>query len=510
MVPYESERAWIERLEQIESSVDDLAKQQAVLEQWLGELEQDLTKYTFLSKGFDACHELSQTIQKLNQQITAYPKHWGATRQALQPALDLAHAFYDKVVFLVFGKFNAGKSSFCNFLSERFAYHKKSVEYFFWEQGAIHYHAGPFQEGLTETTVRIQGVVLANRLVLLDTPGLHSMTVDNAQLTQQFLEAADGMLWLSSSTSPGQVQELEELAQELRRRKALLPIITRSDYLDEVVVKQSIQKELKNKSQSNRALQEQDVWLRAQEKLQQAQVDPQLVLAPISISVYFARQNGVSHEALEQAGFYRLYQALSDLIESAVAYKQRKPIEVLWHYLEEIVVADVMTLLQRLEQLGLQLDAHQKQIEDTMRQVAQRVWQQTMAAVPALLDSYLEQDSGAKQVNQALQSMIKDTFTRQTKEALSAYFFDMAAVFSTEERVELDGGEWAQENYERLYLDIEQQVERLLADLAQRVIKQAHPYFMAIRQVREDLVALIEDKKVALDQLSAALVHTHH
>lgn len=73
-------------------------------------------------------------------------------------------------------------------------------------------------------------------------PRLHSITSENAQLTQQFLESADGILWLSSSTSPGQVQELDELAQEIRRNKPLLPIITRSDFLDEVFVDNDIKK----------------------------------------------------------------------------------------------------------------------------------------------------------------------------------------------------------------------------------------------------------------------------
>src|SRR5690554_5597732 len=103
------------------------------------------------------------------------------------------------------------------------------------------------------------------------------MTTENAELTQLFIESADGVLWLSSSTSPGQTQELAELAQELRRGKALLPIITRSDYLDEVVVGMEIKKQLCNKSEQNRAEQETDVWLRAQDKLQQMQLDARLV-----------------------------------------------------------------------------------------------------------------------------------------------------------------------------------------------------------------------------------------
>ncbi|MFX5595216.1 dynamin family protein, partial [Acinetobacter baumannii] len=82
----------------------------------------------------------------------------------------------------------------------------------------------------------------------LDTPGLHSATGENAALTQRFLDSADAVLWLTSSTSPGQVQELDELARELRRGKPLLPVLTRSDVIDEDEVDGRIVKCLRNKS----------------------------------------------------------------------------------------------------------------------------------------------------------------------------------------------------------------------------------------------------------------------
>ena len=87
--------------------------------------------------------------------------------------------------------------------------------------------AAPLQEGAVETTARLQGVCLGANLVLLDTPGLHSVTPENAALTQRFTDSADAVLWLTNSTSPGQVQELDELVRELRRLPAMtgVPII---------------------------------------------------------------------------------------------------------------------------------------------------------------------------------------------------------------------------------------------------------------------------------------------
>ncbi|MBB5407020.1 hypothetical protein HDG34_000943 [Paraburkholderia sp. HC6.4b] len=82
------------------------------------------------------------------------------------------------------------------------------------------------------------------------------MTPDNAALTRRFTDSADGVLWLTSSTSPGQVQELDELGRELHRNKPLLPVVTRSDEYEEDEVDGELVKCLCNKSAPRRALQE--------------------------------------------------------------------------------------------------------------------------------------------------------------------------------------------------------------------------------------------------------------
>jgi hypothetical protein len=163
------------------------------------------------------------------------------------------------------------------------------------------------------------------------------------------------VLWLTSSTSPGQVQELDELARELRRGKPLLPVLTRSDVIDEDEVDGQIVKCLRNKSDANRADQEADVRARAADKLQALGVALHQLKAPVSISAYVARTAGADAEAMRGAGFERLYAALSTLLAPALAYRDRKPAEVLLHHLQEDVLAPLLgqTLpaLQGLQQL---------------------------------------------------------------------------------------------------------------------------------------------------------------
>lgn len=501
---YHREQSWIEHLQDVDFLNHDMTEQQGSLDSWLSALESALTAHTVLSCGLTPCHPLAQVLQSLKQHLAVYPQQWHLARQALKPALDLAYHFDNSIVLLVFGKFNAGKSSFCNLIAERFLFHKQSVRYFVWDNGEIQYHSGPFQEGSTETTAQIQGVILADRLVLVDTPGLHSMTGENAQLTQQFLESADGMLWLSSSTSPGQVQELEELTQELKRNKTLLPVITRSDYLDEVVVGQTIQKELKNKSDENRELQEKDVWERAQNKLQTIQLDPQLVAAPISISVYSVRQQENTDQALEEAGIYRLYDALLGIIKPVITYKKNKPVEVFFHYLEETVLEDVKALVQRVEEILAQLSIYRQEAEGTAYQIAQRVWQRTMSTVPTLLDKHLSREQGASLLKQALTQMVLDSWVTALETDFSHYKLDSKELFSEDPvMISTSVVPWGIENYETIYLSIETQLEQRLNDLAKSVIEPIQDDLLLISQSLENLIILLQEKTSQLGALKA-------
>lgn len=283
------------------------------------------------------------------------------------------------------------------------------------------------QEGSTETTAHIQGVILNNRLVLIDTPGLHSITSENAALTQQFLESADGILWLSSSTSPGQVQELEDLAQEIRRRKPLLPVITRSDFIDEVFVDNDIKKVLCNKSAENRTLQEQDVLQRAQDKLISLDMDADLVQPPISISVYYARQHGLTDEALSDAGLYNLYQALLNLSEPVVSYKERKPLEVFMHYLEEVVLRDIDSLVEEINQLKALYQTETEQLATSVEAIKTAIWQNTLSKLPTLMDKYITSvsEDPTMHFNRDFRETVKANLKTELNEKFAVYEVDL-------------------------------------------------------------------------------------
>lgn len=496
---YKQEKTFIKGLESFVFGSQDLSAEQQQLESWQTELEAFLQTHKFSTEGLTKKHPLTQVINQFSAQKEQYLPAWAQSKKDLTPALDLAKAFSDKLMFLVFGKFNAGKSSFCNLIADRFAFHKKQVQPFILENGQIHYHDQAFQEGSTETTAHIQGIILDDRLVLIDTPGLHSITSENAALTQQFLESADGILWLSSSTSPGQVQELQELAQELRRRKPLLPVITRSDFLDEVFIDNDIKKMLCNKCPENRALQEKDVLQRAQDKLKTLGMDANLVQQPISISVYYARQHGLTDDALSDGGLYNVYQALLSLAEPVIAYKERKPLEVFMHYLEEVVLRDIDSLVEEINKLKALHQAVTEQLTKSVETLKTTVWQNSLAQLPVLMDKFITSasENPTMHFNRDFREVVKGTLKTALNKNFAVYDFDPNTLLSKTDNLGSDI-KLNSENYEKFYLAIEENLQEQLDSYGNFLIEHAEASLEKIEQQLKLLKDQLEQRKQAI------------
>ena len=451
---------------------------------------------------------VAQELSAIQEQMQASPGQWTTQWDELKPALNMADAFADKLMFLVFGKFNAGTSSFCNLLVERFVAQGLPAEYFELAAGEIQTTSGPFKEGTTETTAHIQGAILANRVVFIDTPGLHSVTQENADLTQRFLDSADAVLWLSSSTSPGQVQELEELALEIRRRKPLMPIITRSDFLDEDIVDNEIVNILCNKSHDNRALQEADVLCRAQDKLVQLGLDPRLIKPPLSVSAYAARSHGLTEQALDDAGIYRFYQAVTQMIAPLLDYKAKKPLAMYVHHLEENVLSDVAKVCQALATYADTLRAERSRLKALTEQLSESIWREIVSHILRLLDDYfaaLEQTSSLDALQLGLIDVLAQEYQSQVEQSLgNLYVLPSHLLAASEFNGALIQAYFKQsktlrvDEFEKIYLSLEslaaKQIQENLQNLQQFVD-------VELEKLQQD----VEQRQAQLQQLTVAL-----
>ncbi|EPF74482.1 dynamin family protein [Acinetobacter rudis] len=466
--------------------------------------------------GFIPETALSKQIGDFNQQIIAHIDTWDAQWAELAPAQSLADAFENKVMFLIFGKFNAGKSSLCNLLADCFRLQGQAVQYFHLAEGHVVYTQDALREGATETTARLQGVCLGEKLVLLDTPGLHSVTAENAALTQRFIDSADGVLWLSSSSSPGQVQELDALGRELRRHKPLLPIITRSDQVEEDELDGEICTVLCNKNATQRALQEADVYSRSQDKLLQMQVEPDLLKTPVSISAQMARQTGFDTQSMTEAGFDHLFFALLALIEPAFDYKQRKSAEIFLHYLQEKVLEPAQQVLhQSLGDLSKLSQEMQTALAQQQEKIIANAWREIVPQVPTLL----EEHASTQAINAVTKTLIQwaeKNLSEQLQQHLKAYQLDQISADKltldqniTYEIIAAGSGQAEIVRHDRLYNEISSKLQLLLTDLTTPVIAQCMDHLQYLNDSIQQLHDLSADFEHRLQQ-HAHRLRTHH
>lgn len=477
------------------------------LEDWLARTTAALGPGPLRWAGLDGTHALAMAAEEIHLWLQQALPAW--QRSQVDSTQALAETLEQSALFLVFGKFNAGKSSLCNFLAERFAAMGQPIEYFSLLDGQlVTLPATRFQEGATETTTTLQGVRLGRKLVLLDTPGLHSSTPENAALTRRFTDSADGVLWLTSSSSPGQVQELDELVRELHRSKPLLPVLTRSDLVEEDEVDGDIVKVLCNKTPTNRALQEADVQQRGREKLSLLGADPALLRPPVSLSTHAARSLGLTPAALDAAGFHRLWNALQELVKPALAYKQRKSAEIVLHHLEETVLHSLDTsLMPALATLQQAMATERAALVPKQGQLVKQVWRGVMPALAPLLESHA-QSGDVKAVLREFDDLLADAFGRAARGVLTGYeaaSAPMARHIELPEDIGYDqhgdlgfSGSDMLIGYERLHASLEQAAHAALEYCAQYAVKQCIDGIDALDASIAALQAVLAQQRSAL------------
>ena len=285
--------------------------------------------------GVSQSHDAAKLVYELKSAINGAIRQWTEMLAATAPVTALSKKYEDRAILLVFGKVNSGKSTFVNLLVDEIQQAGAGVRGFALEAGAEIDAAPRFAVGATETTARIQGVEVDDRLVLMDSPGLHSVTEENHDLTKLFTDSADAVLWLTPSTSPGQVQELQVLTEELNRKKPLLPVITKSDWcdVDWCEATDRITRIWRNKTADNRKAQEDDVLSRTRQLGLKGEIRP-----VISTSVLVYEKGGRSDDAREETGLVRLYDCLVDLVDHANQYKTGKAEQVARNYIDEQVI----------------------------------------------------------------------------------------------------------------------------------------------------------------------------
>jgi len=385
-------RTEVQQWEEEEKNLEALSSE---FEEKFGALMNALRRETHLTRGNEA-FELCETIYSgVHEALKKHQSLW----QANWPVRKLARNYDDRVILLIYGKVNSGKSTLINFLAQQLSEALGSPSFFQFEEGELRYIEGPLKSGVTETTQQIQGVELGKNLVFLDTPGLHSVTGKNEALARRFTEAGDAILWLTHSASPGQVQELEALTAELEKGRPLIPVITASDRLEEDIdADGEIVRSRQNKPSKDRQAQEEDVHARACEKLGSALF--MHLRRPISISVAACQAHGLTPVAFEESGIHRLLIAMSQIVQEARESKSRKARSQIAIHLTEYVIKPLKeTIVPQLEQIQQET----RQMRQALKTDADRLEKLLTANLKAQVLTIIERHVADRDVSKIIQ-----------------------------------------------------------------------------------------------------------
>jgi len=371
--------------------------------------------------------DLAKSLLNLQQQIQKCFAHWETKMEDARPMQALSAQYANRIIFLIFGKTNAGKSSFANFITELFP--TEHIYRFTIQDGQNVELTERFAEGFTETTSTIQGVEIGQNFVLLDTPGLHSITKENEELTKRFVDSADAILWLTPSYSPGQIQELYVLKDELKAKKPLLPLITRSDFQDECVCDetQDILSVLRNKTSEVRKLQEHDVFERLKgfsikdsENGITKDITIEQLSPPLSISIHAYKKEEETQTALQQSGLAELFKQLSCLIKEAKEYKVGKAKQQLHNFLTTVVMDSLdKDIRPTIEKLSQDVSETIAKLNEKKQKISAVITADVTSEVALIVDKH-KTDRNKQAIATALNRLISGKINLSLQEELSS------------------------------------------------------------------------------------------
>ncbi len=403
--------------------------------------------------------EFAKLTDTLRSGIVRSVRKWTAGRQASAPVRKLSKRFQDRPIIFVFGKVNSGKSTFMNFLVDELERVGAETKGFVVTDGGVKSATARFETGVTETTNRIQGVEIDRCLALIDSPGLHSVTDANEELTKRYTDSTDAILWLSPSTSPGQVQELNDLNAELERKKPLQPVITKSDRIIETWCDdtQELRRERRNKPACDRKAQEADVRERVRQLGLARKMEMEMEIRPVvSISTMAYSESNRSDADWEEAGLGTLFERLTKIVDDARRYKvEEKASQVVRNYIDNEVLGELnCSVVPRIKELTDESERRIASLERSKPGLVAEVKASAMAALERIVDDHRgDQDVGA--ISRKFDTAINDGIAAVAKRELNEYVRDLAAILvSVKNLVSVSSDELG--TFDEVYEEVEQ------------------------------------------------------
>lgn len=289
---------------------------------------------------------LSQSLTEFIAGLEKQDSAWKAKLESQDKGLSFRKNFEDSLLVYVYGKVKSGKSSLGNYMAWGYTdpteqqqqqgqspLEYKSYENSDAENGDAHHEAErreKFRVGATEATSSIQSFRLPG-LTWVDSPGLHSVRMQNGDLAREHADHADLILYTMKSDAPGRASDLAEIRTLCSKEKNIMLLLTGSDkkehdwdeendvFLDRLIMKPA----------SDRQLQREYV----KKELIAAELDADNVEI-LSVSARYAEHNANDAASIRESGMGQLFSTLYRISqEKGVRMKRAVPIRNFTHFL---------------------------------------------------------------------------------------------------------------------------------------------------------------------------------
>ncbi|MBN3196694.1 dynamin family protein [Pectobacterium versatile] len=286
--------------------------------------------HDFLQLVKDCTYTLREQLEQQMAQVLSYQKK-----------NNFRQRFNDSLLIYVYGKVKAGKSSLGNFIAWGRSQPDDAIkalvspipQFFVEADSGVSEAMTPdrmarqqhFTVGVTETTNSVQGFTLPG-LTWVDSPGVHSVTAVNGALAQEYADAADLILYLSNSSSPGRKSDLDEICRLIDKNKPIMVLIPASDTFDEDVDDEgNLVATLVMKPDSDRSEQERYV---ANELASRVDIASSGVsIQTISVDYAWHGAEAECNERWQESGLGTFAATIASVAQSgAVHMKQRTPL----------------------------------------------------------------------------------------------------------------------------------------------------------------------------------------
>ncbi|ECP9362559.1 TPA: 50S ribosome-binding GTPase [Campylobacter jejuni] len=427
-------------LESLRTIGNDVGDKRKEIEKEVSIFKNNVDGININQMGFKS-QEIQENFNKHLDSIKNKISKWEKDFQKLSKEEEFRDSLKNSFIVIIYGKVKAGKSTLGNFVASNCLENQKP--HFIVYDKAGHEDTAEqlneFKTNITECTSSIQLFTLGDKhkgcgIAWVDTPGLLSMTKENGDLTKKYIEAADYIIFPTSSDAPLQNDEIEQIRNLVNSGKnsCIRLLITKSDQTTEDEEEGKIITITSNKSKENRKKQEEDIFNRIKEAIPNLQLDEEI----LSISVLTAKKalEDNNEELFKGSNIIKFYESMNLILkEKALRLKQESPFKRLQGFLEEILgksqhsvnLEQIRNDYNELKNLVEEKKRLNKAIKENLKNEASIIISEELIKEEKNLN-----ENNAKQIFDRIQDNIKNKIEEKIQEEACALMDDFIARFN--------------------------------------------------------------------------------